>query len=203
MKITLLVVVLALEAGAIYLGFFAPPHLFRWHSQAATFTLPLVALALGYGIWQESVAVQRLAEHIDPYPGVTSTLWVPPIPGTRAQHWIFKTTDGREDVSRFYADEAHRRGWRAAEDTAGGYLVLRKGSACLDILASESTLGTQGRETTIVYTLREECAGASQPRSRKPSVIALTTGMPFDAMALMRALTSASAREGFFSRCWA
>ena len=43
----------------------------------------------------------------------------------------------------------------------------------------------------------------SQPRSRKPSVIAFTTGMPFDAMALMRALTSASARKGFLSRCWA
>ena len=41
----------------------------------------------------------------------------------------------------------------------------------------------------------------TQPRSRKPSVMALMTGMPFADMALMRALTSASARKGFLSRC--
>ena len=169
MKVTLLVVVLALEPGAIYLGFFARRNLFRWYPQAAALMLPLIALALGYAIWQESIAVSRLAEHIDPYPGIASTLWVPPVPGTRAQHWIFKTPDGREAVSRFYADEAHRRGWRAVEGSSGPYLMLRKGSACLDIFASDSTLGSQGRETTIVYTLREECAGSGQPPSRNPS----------------------------------
>ena len=165
MKVTLLVVVLALEPGAIYLGFFRPWRLFRRSAQAAAFMLPLIALALGYAIWQETIAPQRLAEHIDPYPGITSTTWVPPIPGTRAQHWIFKTPDTRGDVSRFYADEAHRLGWKSIEETPGGYLVLRKGSACLDVFASESMLGSQGRETTIVYTLREACAGAGQPRS--------------------------------------
>jgi hypothetical protein len=164
-KTTLLVVTLVLIAGAFYLGFFPRRRLFRRSAKAAALTLPLIALALGYAIWQEAIAVSRLAEHIDPYPGIASTLWVPPIPGTRAQHWIFKTPDGREAVSRFYANEANRRGWRAVEDAAGGYLVLKKGSACLDIFASESMLGTQGRETTIVYTLREECAAAGQPRS--------------------------------------
>ena len=164
MKVALLVVALALEPWAMYLGFFRR-RLFRRSARAAALVLPLVALALGYAIWQESTALQRLAEHIDPYPGITSTTWVPPIPGTRAQHWIFKTPDTRGDVSRFYAGEAHRRGWTAAEEMPGGYLVLKKGSACLDIVASESTLGTQGRETTIVYTLREECAQAGQPRS--------------------------------------
>jgi hypothetical protein len=165
MKVTLLVVTLALIPGALYLGFFPRRRLFRRSAKAAALMLPLIALALGYAIWQDSLALQRLAEHIDPYPGIKSTTWVPPIPGTRAQHWILRTPDGRADVSRFYADEAHRRGWKAAEEMPGGYLVLRKGSACLDVFASESTLGTQGRETTIVYTLREECAGATQPRS--------------------------------------
>src|SRR5262249_13445113 len=35
-----------------------------------------------------------------------------------------------------------------------------------------------------------------QSRERKPSVIALTSGMPFRAMALIRAFTSASGRNG-------
>lgn len=165
MKTTLLVVTLALIPGAVYLGFFPRRRLFRRSAKAAALMLPLIALALGYAIWQDSLALQRLAEHIDPYPGIKSTMWIPPIPGTRAQHWILRTPDGREDVSRFYAGEAHRRGWKAVDETPGGYLVLRKGSACLNVFASESTLGTEGRETTIVYTLREECAGAGQPRS--------------------------------------
>ena len=178
MKVTLLVVLLALEPLCIYFGFFAPKHVFRFSIQTGAFILPLLALALGYAIWQESIALRRLAEHIDPYPGITSTLWVPPIPGTRAQHWLFKTPDRREDVSRFYADDAHRRGWKGFEGSSSGYLLLRKGSACLDVFASESTLGPQGRETTIVYTLRETCAGAGQPRSRSFSIIALTAETP-------------------------
>ena len=56
-------------------------------------------------------------------------------------------------------------------------------------------------ECHVIYA--PEVAEAGQPRSTKPSVIAFTTGMPFDALALMRALTSASARKGFVSRCWA
>jgi hypothetical protein len=36
----------------------------------------------------------------------------------------------------------------------------------LDFFSSASTLGTQGRETTIIYTLREECAPAGGSRSR-------------------------------------
>jgi hypothetical protein len=44
------------------------------------------------------------------------------------------------------------------------YVMLRK--ACLDVFSSESTIGTQSRETTIIYTLREDCAPAGGPRSR-------------------------------------
>lgn len=84
MKITLLVVVLAMEPVFVYAGFFAPRVFVRFSVQTAAFMLPLLALALGYAIWQEATAVRRLAEHIDPYSGITSTLWVPPIPGTGA-----------------------------------------------------------------------------------------------------------------------
>jgi hypothetical protein len=172
MKITLLVVVLAMEPVFVYVGFFAPRVFVRFSAQTAAFMLPLIAVARGYAIWQEATAVRRLAEHIDPYPGITSTLWVPPIPGTGAQHWLFETPDSRENVSSFYADEAHRRGWKGIEGAPGSFLRLRKGSGCLDVFASESTLGTQGRKTTIIYTLREECAGPGQPRSRTFTVIA-------------------------------
>jgi len=56
--------------------------------------------------------------------------------------------------------------------------LVRTGSACLDIFATETTLGTEGREATIVYTLREECAGRDQRQSRNPCVIALTVPQP-------------------------
>jgi hypothetical protein len=166
MKIGLLVVVLALEPVFVYVGFFTRRVFVRFSAQTAAFMLPLIALALGYAIWQEATAVRRLAEHIDPYPGIASTLWVPPIPGAGAQHWLFKTPDSRESVSSFYADEAHRRGWKGIEGAPGSFLMLRKGSACLDVFSSESTLGSQGRETTIIYTLREECAPTGRPQSR-------------------------------------
>jgi hypothetical protein len=166
MKITLLVVVLAMEPVFVYVGFFTHRVFVRFSAQTAAFMLPLIALALGYAIWQEATAVRRLAEHIDPYPGIASTLWVPPIQGTGAQHWLFKTPDSRESVSSFYAGEAHRRGWKGIEGAPGSFLMLRKGSACLDVFSSESTPGAQGRETTIIYTLREDCAPAGGPRSR-------------------------------------
>jgi hypothetical protein len=166
MKMTLLVVVLALEPVFVYVGFFAPRVFVRFSAQTAAFILPLIAVALGYGIGQGATAVRRLSEHIDPYPGIASTLWVPPIPGTRAQHWLFKTPDSRESASSFYADEAHRRGWKGIEGAPGSFLMLRKGSACLDVFTSESTLGSQGGETTIFYTLREDCAPTGAPRSR-------------------------------------
>ena len=66
MKITLLVVVLAMEPVFVYVGFFAHRVFVRFSAQTAAFMLPLIAVALGYAIWQEATAVRRLAEHIDP-----------------------------------------------------------------------------------------------------------------------------------------
>lgn len=158
MKLLLLIVTLALEPGVIYLGFFAKRILFRWYSQAGAFILPLLSLALAYALWQEATAAQRLAVHIDPYPRIASTLWVPPIPGSRAEHWIFTTADGREAVAMFYADDSHRRGWSPLTEGTGPYLLLRKGPDCLDILASENPLTSGARETTVIYTLQLGCA---------------------------------------------
>src|SRR5262245_61518033 len=119
-------------------------------------------------------------------------------PGPR--HWfIFGHLTRRVPA----VDNLTQDAWYAAMVIESG----REGMTVDGAYSSSEVSAGDGRTDSdwrLHSALANRDAGQSgQPRSRKPSVIALTSGRPTRAMALMRALTSARARNGLRANIWA
>lgn len=90
-----------------------------------------LSLVAGYAVWKETRALTEVSTLIQPFPGIQRAVWVPAMPSAE-RTWTFRAAGTPETIYRFYADEAHRRGW-AVVVNSNIYLVMKKNDSVLSI----------------------------------------------------------------------
>ena len=118
---------------------------FDYRLKGAFFIFFILTVIIGYAVWQESMVKRQIAKFIIPYPGITKSMFVPSIVGSKDKYWIVFTPDTAKKVIDFYLRERNHPGWKIQSKNP---LFFQQNDLQLSLFCTEKPKGTQ-----IIYSL--------------------------------------------------
>ena len=115
----------------------------RTHLRIGAVLLLVLAVLVGYGLYQESISRTQLEKILPVYPNADTTVWMPQV--SSAKYWMLETEDGLDQIADFYASEAAQSGWllTASREKAVLLLKIELANVNVSVMASREDDMTQ------------------------------------------------------------